>query len=91
MKPLAYVCHPVRLSKNEWHTLRFVQEGSHLCGIIDGEVIWEAHDIPNENNGPVYTAGHIALRCMLGTHLVYRNLKVWNKKLPYEAVQWELR
>ena len=83
MKPLAYACQPERLSKNEWHTLRFVQEGGHLRGIIDGEVIWEADDIPNENNGPVYTAGHIALRCMLGTHLVYRNLKVWNRSLPY--------
>lgn len=88
MKPLAYACHPARLTKNEWHTLRFVQEGGHLRGIIDGQVIWDAHDIPNENNGPVYTAGRIGLRCMLGTHLVYRNIKVWNKKLPYEAEPW---
>jgi len=87
MKPLAYDCHDRRLAKNEWHTLRFVQEGNHLLGGIDGQIVREAEDQPNQNHGPVYTSGHIGLLCILGAHLVYRNLKEWNKTLPDRMTQ----
>jgi hypothetical protein len=83
MKPLAYACQPDRLRKNEWHRLRFVQDGGMLYGSIDGQILWTAEDQPNQNAGPVYHSGHIGFRCMLDTHLVYRNLKIWNRNPPF--------
>ena len=85
-KPLAYGCQSERLDKNVWHTLRFLQEGSHLSGFIDDVLVWEAEDLSNQNSAAVYNCGHIGFRSMRQTHVVYRNLKVYNRLSDYQVV-----
>ena len=38
------------------------------------------------NSGPVLTSGHIAIRCMVHTKMLFRNLKVYNRS-QFEAVR----
>jgi hypothetical protein len=32
-----------------------------------------------DNNGPVLRKGHIAIRCMMRTDMIFRNLRVLNR------------
>lgn len=77
--PLAYYCLRERLALDEWHQVRFVQEGARLRGALDGELVFDVLDASFGLSGSYYTAGHIAIRCMIQTKNLYRNLKVWNR------------
>jgi hypothetical protein len=68
---------PVDYTK--WNKLQFLQIGNKLIGAINGVVMVEYTDNSFINNGPVYNAGHIAIRCMLHSKMLFRNLKVYNR------------
>lgn len=84
--PLAYQCLPGRLEQNQWHKIQVVQEDARIVGMIDGKEIFDVEDRPDNNNGPVLNSGHMAIRCMWKTKLRIRNLKVYNRKLPYDII-----
>lgn len=81
-KPLRYQAMPERLTVDSWHTLRFVHEENRISGTIDDVLVIDVEDDPLAGFGPVFRSGTIALRCMWGTDMVFRNLRIWNKN-PY--------
>ena len=64
---------------NRWNKLQFLQIGNKLIGAINGVVMVEFTDNGFINNGPVYNAGRIAIRCMIHSKMLFRNLKVYNR------------
>ena len=42
-----------RLAVNQWHRLLFVKEDAHLRAAIDGRWVFDLHDDPRINTGPV--------------------------------------
>lgn len=81
-KPLRYQAMPDRLEVGTWHTLRFVHEGKRIVGTVNGLVVFDIEDDPMAGFGPVLRSGTMALRCMWGTDMIFRNLRIWNKN-PY--------
>lgn len=77
--PLAFASQNAPLSKDTWHKLQFLQIGNQLVGAIDGQIMFECTDDGFINNGPVLNFGRIAIRCMLHSKMVFRNLKVYNR------------
>jgi len=61
------------------HKLKFLQIGNKLIGAINGVVMVEFTEDGFFNNGPVYYFGVIAIRCMMHSKLLFRNLKVYNQ------------
>ena len=82
---LAFACQPNLIELDQWHTLEFLQEGERLRGAIDNLQIFDVRDSPNTNNGPILNCGRIALRCMIRSKILYRNLEVWNRSQFEEA------
>ena len=76
--PLSFSALETPVEKNVWHKLTFLQIGNHLTGAVDGIKMVEFTDNGFNNNGPVYNFGRIAIRCMLHSKLVFRNLRVYN-------------
>lgn len=76
---LAFGTHDQPLVYNQWHKLQFLQIGNRLIGAINGVVMVEALDNGFVNNGAVFDFGHIAIRCMVNTKMLFRNLKVYNR------------
>lgn len=92
--PMSYSCISSQLEKNKWHKLQFLQEGNKIIGAVDGIMMIEATDNGFNNTGPVYNFGRIALRCMLHSKMLFRNLKVYNrnsisvaKQLGYDSLR----
>lgn len=58
--------------------------------MIDDTVMLDMEDNGFGNNGPVLSAGHLAIRCMVRTKMLFRNLKVMNQT-AFETVyrSWE--
>jgi hypothetical protein len=77
--PLAFATRKVPLEKEIWHKLQFLQINNKLIGSIDGNIMFECTDDSFTNNGPVLDFGRIAIRCMLHTKMIFRNLKVYNQ------------
>ncbi len=77
--PLSFSALNTPVEKNTWHKLQFLQIGNKLIGAIDGVKMVEYVDDGFNNNGPVYNFGRIAIRCMLHTKLLIRNLRVYNR------------
>lgn len=77
--PLSFGSLNTPVQKNVWHKLQFLQQGNKLTGAIDGVVMVAFTDDGFTNNGPVYDFGRIAIRCMLHTKMLFRNLKVYNQ------------
>ncbi|MEB2364255.1 MAG: DUF1961 family protein [Bryobacterales bacterium] len=71
-------CIP-RLEQDRWRRLRLVKAGERLHGSIDGRTVFDVHDVPFQNNGPVYSFGRIALRQMYKTKMRYRDLVVHSR------------
>lgn len=44
------------------------------------------HVTARTNTGTVLNYGHIAIRCMVHSAVVFRNLKVYTDKLPFTVV-----
>ncbi|MDR0901948.1 MAG: DUF1961 family protein [Opitutaceae bacterium] len=80
-KPLAFQLENRRWELNRWYKLEFLQEGSRIRGAIDGVTVIDFVDTGFDNNGPVMRHGHIAIRCMMRTDIVIRNLRVRNRPL----------
>ncbi len=78
---------PAPFTINEWHKLQIVQIGGKVRGAIDGKVLLEFEDNSRTNTGAILNYGHIAIRCMVHSALVYRNLKVYTEKLPFTEVK----
>ena len=78
--PLAFGTRNVPVAKGTWHKLQFLQIENKLVGAIDGIIMVEYSDDGFTNNGPVYDFGRIAIRCMLRSKMVFRNLKVYNRE-----------
>jgi len=77
--PMAFASRNAPLSKDTWHKLQFLQIGNKIVGAIDGQIMFECTDNGFINNGPVLNFGCIAIRCMLHSKMVFRNLKVYNR------------
>jgi hypothetical protein len=86
LHPLAFQCQRERAAKNQWHRLRFLQEGARLRGSIDGEQLFDVTDRAFINQGPVLRNGHIAIRCMCQTKMMFRNLRVWNRNTEFSVL-----
>lgn len=85
LRPLAYQAMPGVMSKNEWHRVRFLQEGNRLRGSIDGQLIFDVRDNPYDGSGPVYTCGHVTIRNMFKSKCMWKNLKVSVRPPPYQC------
>lgn len=77
--PLSFSALTTPVDYTKWHKLQFLQRGNKLIGAINGIIMVEATDNGFTNNGPVYNFGRIAIRCMLHSKMLYRNLRVYNK------------
>ena len=78
--PLAFSTRNIPLAKNTWHKLQFLQIDNNLVGAIDGNIMFDCTDDGFTNNGPVLDFGRIAIRCMLRSKMIFRNLKVYTKE-----------
>ncbi|WP_075590695.1 DUF1961 family protein [Labilibacter marinus] len=85
--PLSYGSFKDNLENKEWHKLQFLQRGDKIIGAIDGKIIVEGTDNANTNNGPVLNSGYMAIRCMIRTKILFRNLKVYNKNEAFKVVK----
>lgn len=83
--PLGFGCLRERLQEHRWHTLRVVQQAGRIHVGINGTLLIDAVDHPFTNNGAVLDAGRVALRCMIGTDLHFRNLRVAVRPPPYRV------
>ncbi len=83
--PLSFGCVDHLFEKDTWHKLQFLQRGDSLIGAIDGVVMVEAKDSALINNGAVYNYGHVAIRCMIRTKMMFRNLKIYNRNQAFEV------
>jgi hypothetical protein len=84
--PLAFGCMDKPLEKNQWHKLQFLQIGNKITGAIDGVIIINATDDWKSNSGSVYSFGRIAIRAMVRTKMLFRNLKVYNRNTDFEIL-----
>jgi hypothetical protein len=78
---------PASFTINEWHKLQLVQHGGMIFGAVDGQVYLEIEDSSRTNTGTILNYGHIAIRCMVHSALVFRNLKVYTEDLPFSVVK----
>lgn len=78
---------PAPFTKNEWHKLQLVQSDGKIRVPIDGKILLEIDDNSRTNTGCILKYGHIALRCMVHTAMVFRNLKVFTEKLPFTELK----
>jgi hypothetical protein len=83
LHPIAYQVTDSKLAVGEWHCIQFVHEGNRLRGAIDGLQIFDVTDDPFSGFGPVMRSGTLAIRCMWGSDILFRNLKVWTKPDAY--------
>lgn len=84
--PLSYGSFEDNLENNKWHKLQFLQRGDRIIGALDGKIIVDGTDNANSNNGPVLSSGYMAIRCMIRTKILFRNLKVYNKNEAFEVI-----
>jgi hypothetical protein len=78
---------PEPFETNVWHKAQIVQQGGKIRGAIDGKVLLEIDDDSRHNSGCVLNSGHIAIRCMVHTKMVFRNLKVYTEAPPFTVVE----
>lgn len=67
----------------EWHKAQFLVIEGKILAAIDGKVVMEIDDSSRTNTGCILNYGNIALRVMFHSKMVFRNLKVYNEKLPF--------
>ena len=78
---------PAPFAINEWHKLQMLQIEGKIRGAIDGKILLEFDDNSRTNTGCILNYGHIAIRCMVHTAMVFRNLKVYTDKLPFTEIK----
>jgi len=72
---------------NAWNKAQIVQRDGQIRGAINGKVLLEINDSSRTNSGGILNYGHIGLRCMIHTAMVFRNLKVYTDKLPFKELR----
>ncbi len=77
---------PEPFAIGEWHKLQMVQIEGKVRGAIDGKVLLDFEDTSRTNTGCILNYGHIAIRCMVHTTMVFRNLRVYTDALPFTEV-----
>lgn len=77
---------PAPFAPGEWHRLQYLQEGGRIRGAIDGKILLEVDDDSRRNTGCVLNCGHLAIRAMLHSKMLYRNLRVFNRPPPFRVV-----
>lgn len=80
-RPMSFQIENRRWETGRWYVLEYLQEGARLRGAIDGVTVMDVTDTGFDNNGPVLLNGRIALRCMMRTDIVFRNLRVLDRPL----------
>lgn len=78
---------PAPFANNEWHKLQLLQIDGKIRGAIDGKVLLEIDDSSRTNTGGILNYGHFAIRCMVHTKMVFRNLKIYTEQLPFTEVK----
>ncbi|MCG8388849.1 MAG: DUF1961 family protein [Cytophagales bacterium] len=86
MKPLAYGCLDRPIEINKWYKLQFLQEGNKIIGAINGTIMIEAEDDGHGNDGPVLNFGRVAIRAMLRSKMMFRNLNIYSKTGHYTVL-----
>ncbi|WOO42555.1 DUF1961 family protein [Rubellicoccus peritrichatus] len=81
--PLGYGTLPAPLETNQWHQLKFLQNDDRLIGAINDQIVFDARDSSNTNSGSVYNCGHVVLRCMVNTKVLFRNLRILNGQTAF--------
>ncbi len=84
IKPLNFQCGEKRMKLNTWYKAQFIQEGNRLRALLNGKVLLDVTDDGFTNNGPVLNCGHFGLRCMKRTQMMFKNLKIYNKRPFFE-------
>jgi hypothetical protein len=85
--PLAFGTHDQPLEYNRWHKLQYLQVGNRIIGAINGVVMVDALDNGLGNSGAVFDFGHVAIRCMLNTKMLFRDMKVYNRAKVHRVVK----
>jgi len=80
IRPLGFQCGSERMKLDTWYKAQFLQEGNRLRAMLNGKLILDVTDDSFTNSGPVLGCGHFAFRCMKRTQMMFRNLKIYNKK-----------
>lgn len=80
IRPLGFQCLDRRMELGRWYRAQFIQEGNRLRALLDGKVMLDVTDDGFTNSGPVYHCGHFAIRCMKRTKMLFRDLKIYNRK-----------
>lgn len=83
--PMAFGNLNYKMKSKKWHKFQVLQHNGEITICLDGWVVAQAQEHKFVNNGPILNAGNIAIRCMVNTDVTFRNLKVYNKKLPYRV------
>ncbi len=78
---------PAPFTINEWHKAQIVQQDGKIRGAIDGKILLEIDDNSRTNTGCILNCGYIAIRCMVHTGMVFRNLKVYTERLPFTEMK----
>ena len=78
---------PEPFAQNEWHKAQIVARDGKVRAAVDGKILLEFDDNSRINTGTILNYGHIAIRCMIHTKVVFRNLKVYTEKLPFTEVK----
>ena len=76
----------VPLAVGVWHKLQFLQIEGSLRGAINGKLVLEVEDDSRSNTGCVLNFGHLALRCMLHSKLLFRNLRVFTQQPCFQVI-----
>lgn len=85
--PLHYSCDPQLLKINQWHQISWEKKGNHVQGAIDGKTIFDFEDDSDPNHGASTSCGTIAIRCMIETSMLFRNLKIKVKPPQYKILK----
>lgn len=64
------------LEVGRWYRLCFVQAEERVRFYIDDDLIIDALDSPDNNNGPLLQRGYVAIRTMVRTAMRFRNLSI---------------
>lgn len=72
--PLGYATRQTRWQLHRWYHLCFCQKAGHPQFYLDEDLILEVHDTPDSNNGPLLQRGYFALRSMIRTAMLWKNL-----------------
>jgi len=77
--PLCFGSWSTTVDHELWYKLQFLRIDNKLLGAINGTIMLAFTGDGFNNNRPVFDFGRIAIRCLLHSELLFRNLKVYNQ------------